>query len=194
MVLRDKEIREALINYLNGRHPAPVKIIEELGVHNGNAIADIVAVYDKMHCFEIKGQTDNVKRISKQSAFYSEAFPKLTLVTTSNHIEWAIKNLPDYWGILLANFKNESVQFIYKRRAKNNPKFVKNKAFLMLWKDELLRIALDINDFKLKSSYSREDIAAKVSKIVSKDGALSSIKNAILERSLNSVSNKSDMG
>lgn len=181
-MLKDKEIRTALKQHLLRRVPAPVKLVEELGIHNGNAIADLVAFYGEMHCFEIKGQTDNVKRVLRQSEFYDESFPKLTLVTTSNHLRWAEENLPRCWGIMLAEQRNDEVMLSYKRKAKNNPGFVKRKAFMMLWKDELTRIAVKSVNVKVKSSYSREDIAIKVSELLGKNDALASIQGAILAR------------
>ncbi|MEW3927462.1 sce7726 family protein [Pseudomonas aeruginosa] len=77
------------------RSPKPARVLEELTIDNGNAIADVVACYREMHCYEIKGETDNVRRILSQSEFYSRSFPKLTLVTTENHVRWAMeKSLP----------------------------------------------------------------------------------------------------
>lgn len=193
-ILKDREIREALRQHLMGRTPTPVRIIEELGVHNGNARADLVAVYKEMHCFEIKGATDSIGRLVRQASFFDTAFPKVSLVTTPNHLDWCLNNIPSYWGILLAEYNNENVWLRYVRSAKNSPRFIKQKALMMLWKDELTSIAEDTAKIRVKSSYSREDIATHLSSALDKSLIISSIQNAILNRSsIQSVADVSDV-
>lgn len=62
IVLNDKELREALKDWLFRKSMKPKKIIEELSVNNGLAIADVVAIYKDLHCFEIKGDNDKIER------------------------------------------------------------------------------------------------------------------------------------
>ena len=50
-LLTDKEIRAALIKALLKRKPAPKAVIEELRVHDGNAVADVVTVHKELHCY-----------------------------------------------------------------------------------------------------------------------------------------------
>lgn len=193
-VLRDREIRGALRSHLMRRFPAPLHIIEELGVHNGNAKADLVAVYKEMHCFEIKGATDSISRLVRQASYFDFAFPKVSLVTTPNHLNWCLQNIPTYWGILVAETDNNTIHLRYKRAAKNNPRFVKQKALMMLWKNELASIATDTAKIRIKSSYTREDIATKLSNTLDKNIILASIQNAILGRStIESITNIGDM-
>lgn len=181
-MLKDAGIRKALLNHLGSRAPKPERIIEELHVHNGNAIADIVAIYKRMHCFEIKGETDSIQRITRQAEIYSHSFPKLTLVITRKHIKWAEKNLPPYWGILVASMNSEKVVFKYQRPAMNNPDFIIEKALMMLWKQELLDISLSINLLQ-KKAQNRNEIANTLSKSLSKEQALQYIQGAIIRRS-----------
>lgn len=140
MQLNDIEIRGALIDKINNQSKKPKAIIEELRVHNGNAIADVVALYSEAHCYEIKGMNDNVGRIAVQGAFYNSVFRKITLVTTENHMKKALDISPDYWGIMIASYSRGEVRLKYLRGAKNNPDFVKELALLTLWKSEMLSI------------------------------------------------------
>ncbi|HDY8933631.1 TPA: hypothetical protein RRI41_005419, partial [Klebsiella pneumoniae] len=48
-MLNDNKIRTALINFLLAKKPAPERIIEELHIENGRAIADVVAAYSYLH-------------------------------------------------------------------------------------------------------------------------------------------------
>jgi len=137
--LTDREIRQALIASLEQRLNAPRAILEEVHVCNGNAIADVVAVYKTMHCYEIKGATDSVSRIVSQSQYYDKAFPRISLVTTANHLRRAESIAPLHWGIVLANYSHSgSVSFRYVRGASRNPSYRPEIALLSLWRSELV--------------------------------------------------------
>jgi hypothetical protein len=181
-MLDDKAIRGALINFLENKKPEPKLIVEELGVHNGNAIADVVAIYDSLHGFEIKGESDSVSRISKQSRYYNLSFPKLTLVTTQNHMDWVQKNLPEFWGVLLAKRTPFGIGFTYKRSAKNNPFFSKEMSLLMLWKEEMLNSQMYSNDLKIRKKDSRAELASKIAPQLNKDAIVSLLKASIANR------------
>ena len=152
MQLNDKNIRTVLISRLKNQTVQPKAIIEELRVHNGNAIADVVALYNESHCYEIKGDGDKVERILTQGKFYNLSFRKITLVTTLKHLKKAIKIAPYFWGIMIAEEKNNQIKLKYIRRAKNNPNFDKSIALLTLWKDEMLNLTDEKNKSSVKKS------------------------------------------
>lgn len=138
--LTDKEIRQALIANLGRRANAPRATLEEVHVCNGNAIADVVAVYKTMHCYEIKGETDSINRIVRQSQFYDQAFPLISLVTTANHLKRAETIVPKHWGVMLANpSHNGFVSFRHVRGAARNPSYLPEVALLSLWRSELIK-------------------------------------------------------
>ncbi|WP_175969915.1 sce7726 family protein [Burkholderia sp. BCC0322] len=167
-MLDDKAIRKALISLLNARSPKPKLLVHELGVHNSNAIVDIAAIYSELHGFEIKGEGDSVSRVAKQSKYYNLSFPKLTLVTTSNHLAWATKNLPSFWGIILAKCASSGVILSYIRAARNNPDFCKETSLLMLWRDELLNLTNKNESIKTKKSDTRAELASKIASKLTK--------------------------
>jgi len=137
--LTDKEIRQALLVHLGRRAIPPRATLEEVHVCNGNAIADVVAVYKTMHCYEIKGETDSINRILHQSQFYDQAFPLITLVTTANHLKRAEMIAPKHWGIVIANpTRDDSVVFKHVRGATRNPSYLPEVALLSLWRSELI--------------------------------------------------------
>ena len=178
-MLDDKRIRKGLVDYLRNKKPAPSLIVEELGIHNGNAIADVVAIYKYMHGFEIKGETDSISRIVRQAEFYNLSFSRVSLVTTKNHLSWAERNLPDFWGILHAKESGGGVRFVYKRPAKNNPLFSKENSLLMLWKSELLG---HMDQFMIRKKDSRASLAEKIASISSKEDVLTILSNSIQGR------------
>ena len=136
--LNDSRIRQALIQNLTEQELKPRAVIEELRVHNGNAVADIVALFEEAHCYEIKGASDKIERISVQSVYYNTAFRRITLVTTEGNLQRALNIAPYFWGIMAACADTGEVTFRHVRKAKQNPEFTKELAALTLWKSEML--------------------------------------------------------
>jgi len=178
MILNDSEIREALIDKLNNQAKKPHAIVEELRVRNGNAIADVVALYKDAHCYEIKGVNDKIERIITQGSYYDTAFKKITLVTTENHISKAFEIAPDHWGIVKASVCKEEVKLCSIRRAKTNPYFSKELAALTLWKSEMLEL---IEEKKYKSK-PRDFLAKLIAQTKRKPEVSSEICLQLLQR------------
>lgn len=185
MLLNDFEIRGALLRRINSYSTKPKAIIEELRVHNGNAIADVVALYSEAHCYEIKGFKDKIERVLVQGAYYNSAFRKITLVTTENHLNKALQLAPDYWGIMLASYSNGKLRIKHVRKANNNPDFNKELALLTLWKSEMLSI-LEENKHKRKP---RDFLAQLISSTKKKVELSNNICNLLVHRHSSNIAN-----
>jgi hypothetical protein len=142
MTLNDARIREALLRKLAKQKARPRAILEELHVHNGRAIADVVTLHAEAHCYEIKGATDRIERIVAQGSYYNSAFRRITLVTTECNLKRARKLAPWFWGIIVAVDDGE-VRFRHVRPARLNPNFEKQSAAMTLWKSEMLELVSD---------------------------------------------------
>lgn len=140
MKLNDKEIRLALVNMLENQKNTPRRVIHELPVSNGNAVADVVAIYNESHCYEIKGDGDKIERIQSQGAHYNLAFRKITLVTTAKYEKKAFEHAPSFWGILIVKKVGDKISLRYSRKSVLNPFFNKKVALQTLWKDELIHM------------------------------------------------------
>jgi hypothetical protein len=138
--LNDARIREALLRKLARQKARPRAVLEELHVHNGNAIADIVTLHSEAHCYEIKGATDRIERIAVQAPYYNAAFRRITLVTTECKLQRASKLVPPFWGIMVAIEDRATVRFRHVRCAQLNPHFERQSAAMTLWKSEMLEL------------------------------------------------------
>ena len=167
--LYDKDIRVALIKRLCQQTIKPHSIVEELRVHNGNAIADVVALFNESHCYEIKSDFDNISRVIKQGSYYDVSFRKITLVTTEKHLKKALGLIPKHWGLLIASSNDEKVSFRYIRKTKINSNFSKFNALKMLWKEEMLTLN---NSIKHKRK-------SEIIEIISKEHTKSEISKSI---------------
>jgi hypothetical protein len=136
--LNDAEIRRALIQRLTTRKIKPRAVMEEVRVHNGNAIADVVTLHREAHCYEIKGCDDKIERVVVQGRFYNTAFRRITLVTTERKLRNAMSFAPGFWGIMIALRDESTVRFRHVRKARLNPQFDRESAAMTLWKSEML--------------------------------------------------------
>jgi hypothetical protein len=184
MKLNDQTIRAALKNKLSCQAQKPKAIVDELSVCNGNAIADVVALYNEAHCYEIKGVTDKIERIIVQGQYYNSSFRKITLVTTENHLSKALAICPKHWGIIVAfSTDNTNVRFRHIQGAKPNPSFCKKAASLTLWKSEMLSL---VNEQRYKRK-PRDFLAQLISTSKKKVELSNSICNLLVSRQLDKV-------
>lgn len=157
LVMNDAEIRLALINWLNQKKISPQKILNELTISDGLARPDLIAIYSYSHCYEIKGDNDQIQRIVRQFTHYQSSFKKNTLVTTKKHLKKALELLPDFWGIIVAINENQTIKFKYVRKSSHNPFYRKDIASKILWKAEMQQL-LENKCISYKSSSTRNDL------------------------------------
>lgn len=157
LVMNDAEIRLALINWLNRKKISPQKILNEMTISDGLARPDLIVIYSYSHCYEIKGDNDQIQRIIKQCAHYQSSFKKNTLVTTQKHLNKALELLPGFWGIIVAINENKTIKFNYIRKSSHNPLYRKDIASKILWKNEMQQL-LENKDISFKSSSTRNDL------------------------------------
>ncbi|MGL4484085.1 MAG: sce7726 family protein, partial [Anaerovoracaceae bacterium] len=168
MILNDPEIRVALKEYLFRLPKRPKAILEELHVHKGNAIADVVAIYSEPHCYEIKGDNDNITRIEKQGFYYDLVFNKITIVTTQKHLKNALNKAPAHWGVCVASHDGFKFKITNHRKTSNNPYYNKEKAMQTLWRQEMLSI---IQEDKLDVSMklNKAELASSLALLLNKN-------------------------
>jgi len=177
--LGDKDIRRSLIQRLSAQ--APKAIIEELHVHNGNAIADVVTVHSEAHCYEIKGEGDNIQRILTQGKYYDLVFGKVTLVTTQNHLARALSIAPAHWGIMIAKRVGHEVKIAHERSAKRNRCFDKQSALLTLWRSELAEVAMSVTSEKI-SKLTRACLTELIAQNLDQEKLLKNIGEKLIAR------------
>ena len=137
----DYQIREILCDYLDDNYQK-IRIMDEIVI--GKARADLVAVTDIVTGYEIKSDADSYTRLPGQIKEYQKYFQKNYLVVGQRYRHSAATKVPDYWGIICV-CENEleghtDVEVI--REAKENPKFAMKWQLRLLWRNELVNIAV----------------------------------------------------
>lgn len=180
-ILKDRDIRQAFQQYHTKRFPT-CALLQELRVLNGIAVADIVSVGQKLHCYEIKSDTDQLDRALKQSKSYDLSFNKITLITTQYHLRRALKILPAYWGIISVEI-GPNVPVRYIRAAKPSPLFSTQQALKLLWKDELLDCVMEREHNNSFKKLNRADLIKLVDAVLTKFEVINLITTSLMARS-----------
>ena len=135
-VLHDKDIREPLFEFLEGKY-GKVRILEEK--RTGAARADVVMITPELlYGIEIKSDADTYARLEKQVKYYNWYYDRNIIVVGSSHALHVEEHVPDWWGIITVELdENGKVDFYTLREVDVNPRVKDKRKITFLWRTEL---------------------------------------------------------
>ena len=137
--VRDRDIRATLRRELWTAHPGPdARLIDELGICQGNARIDVALVNGALNGFEIKSEADTLERLATQAAIYSRVLDTVVIVASSCHVDAIADAVPDWWGIMDVRGCVPLLQLNEVRGAERNPGVDGSLLVQLLWRDEAL--------------------------------------------------------
>lgn len=142
----------------------PGAFIEELEISGGEVRADLVHLQGDIHCYEIKSDTDTLRRLVNQGSRYSRAFDRITLVVAERHLAKALPQLPPWWGVLVITESDDN-PFRQVRVAKAHRRHRREVVASLLKRDEALHVLEElgaIKGWKSKSLYLIQDYLAQL--------------------------------
>ncbi len=151
----DKDVRLAVKNKVLKDHindPSTL-VIDELGLDYGRNRIDIAVVNGELHGYELKSDSDTLKRLPSQAICYSAVMDKVTLVVGEKHAKEAIEMVPDWWGIKVAVMgKKGGIHLDTFRRNKKNTQINPMEVLKLIWKEEALELLSNYRevDWKIK--------------------------------------------
>lgn len=154
---RDRDIRMALRGELEGRfcRDPDTRIIEELGICEGNVRIDLAVANCALHGYEIKSGADTLQRLPAQAEAYSKVFDYITLVTAERHLTSVERIVPRWWGITLARSTPEGVLLEPAHASSENPGVEAYVLAQLLWRDEALTLARECTETRGLASKPR---------------------------------------
>lgn len=140
--MRDKEIREVLLQQLRKRYcnDSNTLIVEEFGLCQGDARIDIAVINGAMYGFEIKSERDTLRRLPGQRNFYNEVFDYVTIVADAHHLQSIRKVVPEWWGLNEAQNSNGKIKLLKRRGGEKNKEVAPEALVQLLWRDEVFEI------------------------------------------------------
>ncbi|WP_440255272.1 sce7726 family protein [Candidatus Avelusimicrobium sp.] len=128
------EIKINLIDLLVKKHLNPV-LGNELLFSKNKRRADIVLLNNnKIIAFEIKGDTDDTRRLSSQIRDYLSTFDEINIICTKKHLKRITCLIPNSVGMIIFDGKFKSI-----RKAKKNTRVTKENLIFFMRKSELLK-------------------------------------------------------
>lgn len=166
--MNDHQLRRALKSKVLARYAKDpdTRIVDELGLRHGIARVDIAVVNGIIHGFELKSDSDNLKRLPHQSHIYSSVLDKVTLVVGIRHALEATKLVPDWWGIKIARVTSRGAfEFESYRTARANPSLDPLSVCKLLWRDEALTLLAELGEAERVRYKARALVYARLAEV-----------------------------
>ncbi len=184
--MNDLDIRKALKSELldkYGNKPETI-ILEELGLKHGKARIDLVVINNQMHGYEIKSDRDTLNRLPEQIQIYSRIMDRVTLIVGYRHAYNALKMIPEWWGVRLAerNPKSGTVVLSDARTPGNNPHIDLIAVVSLLWRNEALDILEKIGQAKGVRSKAKTDMYHRLIEVARPEFLRASVRQRLKSR------------
>ncbi|MFR6561446.1 MAG: sce7726 family protein [Eubacterium ventriosum] len=189
-MLKDQDIREPLFDFFDEKF-GKVRIIEEKQIAKSRA--DVMLVLEeeaywrgnqKVMRIHTQGLQDRVKD-------YNKFFDYNYVVVGSSHSKHIEEHVPEYWGIIEAISKEESVEFNVLREPEINKRaqrtYKMKRKLSILWRPELSHIQ-EINGMPKYKQRSKDFVITKIMEKVQWDLLHRQISEELFQRDYNTIS------
>ena len=188
-MLKDQDIREPLFDFFDEKF-GKVRIIEEKQIAKSRA--DVMLVLEeKLIGVEIKSDADTYARLARQVKDYNKFFDYNYVVVGSSHSKHIEEHVPEYWGIIEAISKEESVEFNVLREPEINKRaqrtYKMKRKLSILWRPELSHIQ-EINGMPKYKQRSKDFVITKIMEKVPWDLLRRQISEELFQRDYNTIS------
>ena len=188
-MLKDQDIREPLFDFFDEKF-GKVRIIEEKQIAKSRA--DVMLVLEeKLIGVEIKSDADTYARLARQVKDYNKFFDYNYVVVGSSHSKHIEEHVPEYWGIIEAISKEESVEFNVLREPEINKRaqrtYKMKRKLSILWRPELSHIQ-EINGMPKYKQRSKDFVITKIMETVPWDLLHRQISEELFQRDYNTIS------
>lgn len=141
--MRELDVRRALYAKVLDEHVGrdDTRVLDELGLANGDARVDVAVVNGFLHGYEIKSAKDTLERLPHQIEVYSAILDRVTLVVYAGHLDKALAAIPAWWGVKQATSgARGAVHFEEVRRPHLNQAIDPRALVTLLWSNEVLAL------------------------------------------------------
>jgi hypothetical protein len=116
-------------------------VIDELGLNHGRCRADIAVVNGHLVGYEIKSNSDSLRRLREQVKAYSAIFDRAFIVVGDRHIDKIQNSIPEWWGVIISSRGPKgAINFNMTRRSQMNRSIDPVSVARLLWRNEAIEI------------------------------------------------------
>jgi hypothetical protein len=175
--MRDIDLRMMLRKRFEADHAgdAGTLVLEELGLCQHLSRVDFAVVNGELSGYEIKSDSDTLRRLPGQQSVYDRVFDRLVIVCTTRHLPEIRKIIPRWWGIYVVDTRNQECPLRVARKPRRNPNVDPRAVVQLIWRDEAIellarvghsggvsRSTVDVLWERLVLSCNREDLCRMV--------------------------------
>ncbi|KQU48123.1 hypothetical protein ASG67_12325 [Sphingomonas sp. Leaf339] len=171
VLLNDLDVRRAAYNRLltHACRCPHTLVIDELGLDHGACRVDIAVINGHLRGIEIKAEADTLARLPRQVAAYGAAMDKASLIVAEKHYDAARTQLPDWWGVILAQrTAGGSVAFRRLRPERSNRDTQPLVVARLLWRPEVAGLLRGLGEPERALRGPREELYERLIASVSR--------------------------
>jgi hypothetical protein len=177
----DPDVRALLREYLEEVHQGTgTRLLEELGLCQGDVRVDVAAVNGELSGYEIKSPSDTLARFPNQCRVYSKVVDRAWLVATEKTLEKS--SCPEWWGQIAVFDAGDRLGLRVVRDARLNPKPDPLSIAKLLWRDEALEVLRGAGRARGVMTKSRKLIWKRLIDCVELDDLRAAVRAALKRR------------
>lgn len=134
---------------------AATRVIDELGICQGQARIDLAVVNGQISGFEIKSEHDTLARLPHQIDLYGRVFDNVTVVCGARYAARILEAVPTWWGVMVADRSGTGICLREIRLGAQNIGVDALAVAQLLWRAETLAILQHLNRSRGLSSVPR---------------------------------------
>ncbi len=141
--MKDADIRNSFHKKVLRREHASkqTRVVDELGLMHGACRADVAVVNGRLIGYEIKSDSDSLRRLRTQIQAYNAIFDHVTIIVGEKHRPRIKHAVPKWWGIMFSTkAERGGIRFHVDRRSRTNPKVNMVSIARLLWRNEAVEI------------------------------------------------------
>jgi hypothetical protein len=162
---------------------ANAMVIDELGLHHGSCRADIAVVNGRMIGYEIKGETDSLKRLREQVRAYNAVFDEATVITTTKHRRKVMAKIPRWWGVIICHSApRRQITFETWRAGTMNERVDSLAVAQLLWKSEAAAMLARLGEPKRILREPRAKLYERLTEILELSQLQRRVRNCLRRR------------
>lgn len=177
----DPDVRALLREYLDHlHHDTGTRVLEELGLCQGDVRVDVAAVGEELSGYEIKSPSDTLARWPNQCRVYSKVVDRAWLVATEKTLQKA--GAPDWWGQIAVFDAGDRLGLRVVRWSGTNPTPDPLSIAKLLWRDEALEVLRGAGCARGVLTKSRKVIWKRLIESVAVDDLRAAVRAALRRR------------
>jgi hypothetical protein len=177
----DPDVRALLREYLEDlHHGTDTRLLEELGLCQGDVRVDVATVNGELSGFEIKSPSDTLKRFPNQCRIYSKVVDRAWLVAPGKTL--AAARVPEWWGQIAIFELEDRLGLRILKNAGLNPSPHPLSIARLLWRDEALECLRNAGHARGVVTKSRTEIWKRLIERVPLDHLRAAVRAALKRR------------